>query len=252
MLPPQVPGPPVNLDAALAPTLEAVGLPPRQALHRLADLEFRAVQVNALSAGFSPAELDRSACRDLLALLRRRELTLGGIDCFLDPGGFLDKARLDRTVAELRGAIALAGRLGRPPISLRLPAPCDAMVRAVAVAEADRWGVALADHDPAAGPTPGIGLGLDTAAWLAAELDPLVAVTSGAADLVSVRLVDLLRSGMRGPVGDPVDGRLDVVLLRAALHAVGFAGAVVIDARQWPRPLEGILQSRAAWARAAA
>ena len=42
------------------------------------------VQLSAAQAGLRPRELDRSARRDLLATLRRRELAVAGIDDGLD------------------------------------------------------------------------------------------------------------------------------------------------------------------------
>jgi hypothetical protein len=70
--------------------------------------------------------------------------------------------------------------------------------------------------------------------------------------IVSARIVDLLRSGMRGPVGRSGESRLDVLSFRIALEMAGFRGLPVIDARQWVDPHAGVVASADAWGRAVA
>jgi hypothetical protein len=45
-------------------------------------------------------------------------------------------------------------------------------------------------------------------------------------------LCGLLRSGMRGPVGDQQEGRLDVMAYRVAVSLYGGGRPVIVDARQ--------------------
>jgi hypothetical protein len=65
-------------------------------------------------------------------------------------------------------------------------------------------------------------------------------------------VVDQLRSGLRGPILEPGEARLDVLALRMAIEvaaaSAGFRGIPVLDARQWPEPRAGIAASRARWA----
>ena len=65
--------------------------------------------------------------------------------------------------------------------------------------------------------------------------------------LVSARLCDLLRSGLRGPIGDPQEGRLDVAAYRAALAGSAYRRSVVVDLRQWPDPWAGLERTAEVW-----
>ena len=89
------------------------------------------------------------------------------------------------------------------------------------------------------------------AAGLARDEDPCGAITTLGDRLVSLRLCDLLTSGMRGAVGAGREGRLDVTAYRVAAGVAGYARPVVVDARQWADPMNGVLRSRDAWERAA-
>ena len=216
------------------------------------------MQLSAAQPGLRPRELDRSARRDLLASLRRRELAVGGIDAWVPPGHLLDPARVDRAVAALAEAIDLAGDLGRCPLSVALPrteAEAEegmlAPVRQALVARADHRGVPVADHALPLPDDTALGIGIDPAAWLSRDEDPAGAVAALGERLVSLRLCDLLASGMRGPIGDAREGRLDVTAYRVAAGVAGYTRPVVVDARQWADPIDGVLRSRDAWERAA-
>jgi sugar phosphate isomerase/epimerase len=125
-------------------------------------------------------------------------------------------------------------------------------VAAALAAAADLHGVRLAvGADVRAGlRAPPFGTLLDPAALLATGIDPAAAATQAAGEVVAARVVDQLRSGLRGPIGSRGDGRLDVLAYRIALEASGFAGLPVIDARQWADPRGGVGQSVAAWTQA--
>lgn len=232
----------------LAPTVAALGDAVRRSLVRLAEARFRLVQLDATRPGLRPRDLDASARRDLRATLRRHELELAGLDAFVPVRDLADPVTMDRAVAALLGAIDLAGDLGRITVSLALPEDgADELVAPIAAAAAAR-GVILADHRvPAGGTDDVVRRGVDPAAILAAGGDPVAEVHAHARRLGAARLVDLLRSGHRGPVGDPSDGRLDVLAYRVALSAAGWDGPVVLDARRWAAPWEGVLRSREVW-----
>jgi hypothetical protein len=66
--------------------------------------------------------------------------------------------------------------------------------------------------------------------------------------LGGVRLVDLLRSGLRGPILEPGESRLDALAVRMAIEVSSFAGLPVLDARQWQEPRRGIADSARRWA----
>jgi sugar phosphate isomerase/epimerase len=252
----------VNLERnELAPTLEPLmlesgGAAIRDALDRLHALRFRFVQLGATQEGLRPRDLDGSARRDLLATLRRRELRVAGIDAWIPPRHFLDAANSDRAVHAVQRAIQLAADLGRAPISINLPA-VDASSDAAAIAEiartlsahADKYGVAIAN---CAAPLPNIpasniGVGIDPAAWLSHGKDPAAQLMANASRLISVRLCDLLHSGMRAPIGDRHQGQLDLVQYQVAASVAQYSQPIVIDARQWNDPWLGIQHSRDAW-----
>ncbi|MFM1869109.1 MAG: hypothetical protein RL591_2517 [Planctomycetota bacterium] len=92
---------------------------------------------------------------------------------------------------------------------------------------------------------------VDCAAVLAAQASPEVLVSSLGDRLGAVRVVDLLRSGLRGPILEPRESRLDAVSLRLAIDLspasrVGRPIAVV-DARQWVDVRGGIERSILRW-----
>ncbi|MCP3906156.1 MAG: sugar phosphate isomerase/epimerase [Planctomycetes bacterium] len=238
----------------LAPTIAALDLPPREAFDRLRDRGFRQVQVSALAPGLRPRDLGRSARRDLLATLRRREMVVSGLDAWIPAAHFIDAAHADRAVAVVLEIIDLAADFGACPVSLALPRDDDGALPAAAgpvrEALAERsvaTGVAVADHGRPVLVDDVIGVGVDPAAWLADGADPAAAIVAHGARLASARVVDLLTSGMRGPIGDPAAARLDVASYRAALSVAAYRGAVVLDARQWADPWAGLVQSATAW-----
>lgn len=219
-----------------------------------------------MQPGLRPRELDRSARRDLNAMLRRVELVCAGVDCFIPAEHFTRNEMVDRALAAVEGAIELAADLGRAPVALSLPrratdssestddsskVQSDGFVMQSIAAMADRFGVEVADHTvPLLLPPPeGIGVGVDPAAWLARNENPADVVTRSGASVVSARLVDLLTTGLRGPIGDRQEGRLDATGYRVALSVVGYARPVVVDARQWLHPWEGLERTRLRWER---
>jgi hypothetical protein len=89
---------------------------------------------------------------------------------------------------------------------------------------------------------------VDPAATLAAGQDPVTQVHQAAGRVGAARVVDLLSSGMRGPIGEPSGARLDAMAWRLALEMSGFRGLPVIDARQWTQVRPGILATVERWA----
>ncbi len=181
----------------------------------------------------------------MLATLRRSELTLAGLDLWIPPAHFTDPAQSDRAVAAVQAAIQLAADLGRVPISLL--APDDQQIMQSIIDHAHRHGIELADHTLPWVAREGVGLGIDPAACLAQSIDPAAMAASHAAKLVSARLCDLLATGMRGPPGDHRLGRLDVTGYQVALSVSSYRRPIIIDARQWINPWDGIVQARDAW-----
>ena len=236
----------------LAPTLAPLGESPRPALDALAERGFRHVQLSAMLPGLRPRELSDSGRRDLAATLRQKSLAVSGIDIWIPPQHFVDPAQVDRAVAAVRETVELASVLGQCPVSLTLPSPGEQETDFGGVVEslADhsmRHGVDLADHAVDVSSLHDLGIGIDPAASLGHGQDPARQVTAHAPRLISARLCDLLRSGLRGPVGDGPEAQLDVLAYRVALTTAGYSRPVVVDARQWPDPLCGLEQTREIW-----
>ncbi|MBU3728739.1 MAG: hypothetical protein FGM37_05755 [Phycisphaerales bacterium] len=120
---------------------------------------------------------------------------------------------------------------------------------------ADRHGVRIADFAvrPAADSTAGdvppelVGLGIDPAALIAAGIEPAMHAASCGRRVAAARIVDLLASGMRGPVGEPSGARLDLAAFAAALALGGASPPCCADARQWVDPRAGLAATLARW-----
>lgn len=230
----------------------------RAAVQWAGTLGVRAVQLDATAAGLRARELDRSARRDLAALLRRHELQLTGLDLWLPGEHLVDASHVDRAVAAIVGAIGLAaevaplangGGVGGRCVSVMLPVKIGADVLAQIGAEAERQGVRIADHawppgaernegkkasaddaKPAeAGWPRAIGVGLDPAAVALAGEEIGGAAARVADRLVSARLCDLSSAGRVLP--GSADGRLDLLAYRVSLSLAAGVVPVVVDLR---------------------
>lgn len=240
----------------VAVALEGLGLEPRDAFATLRELGVAGVQWPATRSGLRPKDLDASGRRDLQSTLRRHELAMSGVDLWIPPEHFGDPSRVDRAVAAVEESIRFAAEFGRCPISLRLPAVAaegeashESVFEAIG-AIAERHGVPIADHAVPAAKRESIAMGLDPVAWLAAGHDPAAVAIEHAGAVAAARLADLDRGGLRAPVGDPIEGRVDVVRYRVGLEVAGYRRLVVIDPRQWSDPIAGVRRSAAAWTEA--
>ncbi|MBL9118612.1 MAG: sugar phosphate isomerase/epimerase [Phycisphaerae bacterium] len=267
-----------RLAVTLAPLVEsATANSPgnaQDALGAIARMGYPAVQWSATSPGLRPRDLDASARRGIVSSMRRLELTCSGVDAWIPPGHLLDPATIDRAVGAIELAVRLAAdlalgpslsasdRLLRPHVSLLLPSETEFAERPAVASQAKdaldglaslaaRLGVVIADHalDAMQRTTrDGFGVGIDPALWVAAGRDPSAAATTAAGHLAAARLVDSFRSGMRGPILEPGESRLDVTAYRVALDLIGFRSPLVVDARQWRDPLAGVETTIRRWA----
>lgn len=225
----------------LARSLALVGLPNAEDLR--AQLQFargagyRGAQLNAAAPGVRPRELDRSARRDIAALLSRHELALSGVDLWIPAEDFENPQRADRASAALADAIRFASEMAtlagsRAVMSCVLPAREEVRDHARSVAES--VGCVVADHawpaktDSLEGGA--IGVGIDPAAVLLAEGKAggfgrmIAGIKSG---IASARLSDM-DSGGRTEAGA---GHLDLMSYEATLVTVGYPGMLVVDCR---------------------
>lgn len=221
-------------DPRLAPTLGCLGARPRASLEGLSELGFRRVQLSSAQESLRPRELDRSGRRELLSLLRRLDMTAGGLDVWVPPARLRETQSADRAVEAIKEAIVLAADLGRLAVTLTLPAPGppegNDLVLDALVEHAMRHGVALADAAAPPAARPDVGVAIDPVAWLARGDDPIAAVQTQGQRIVSARLGDLSASGQRTVPGS-ADGRLDVDGYRRALRNAGYGGTMVVDLR---------------------
>ncbi|MFI4917365.1 MAG: sugar phosphate isomerase/epimerase family protein [Phycisphaerales bacterium JB060] len=227
--------------------------PVREAVALAASLGYRAVQLDATHAEARPRSLDRSARRDLGALLRRHELELTGLDLWLPPEHLATGQHVERAAEAVVGAIGLVRELSglvpaRVVVSLTLPDEPDPHAMQAINAAAERVGVAIANH---AWPAAESGdAGIDPALAIMAGASPAKAVTTLGARLKAARLSDAGGAG-RVAVGSP-NGRLEVSAFAAALAISSPTTPVVADARQLPDPIAGARLALEAWADAAA
>ncbi len=240
-----------RLGATVMPlTSGAHAMPLRDALTWLSSAGYSAVQLSATDPLTRPRELSRSARSDLSAALTRAELVCSGVDFFIPPAHFLDSEHITRAVESLLAAVELAAQLGRVPVVASIPLETAADVVAQIAATAAKLGsavlVPVGSGDTALIPA-GLGACLDCAASLGLGHEPHTVVATLGNRLGGVRVVDLLRSGMRGPIGEPRESRLDAMALRAVLDIASFRGIPVIDARQWNDARAGLSRSIERW-----
>jgi sugar phosphate isomerase/epimerase len=235
--------PVISLAPTLGPLVGAQAPTPRQVIEQLASMNFRHVQLSATLPGMRPRELDASARRDVLAVLRRFQLVPAGVDLWIATVDFMDPARADRAMTAVREAIALAGDLGRLMLSLTLPS--DPAATEAIINWAQRAGVPLADHSIPPLARDGAGVGIDPAAWLSQGKDPVAGVLEHGPRLASARLCDLSATGIRGPIA--AGGRLDVAGYQVSLAAAGYRSPLVIDARQWTDSWHGVRTCAEDW-----
>lgn len=213
----------------------------RGLLETAAAAGFLGVQPDATATDLRARDLDRSARRDIAALLRRNELALTGLDLLIPPGHFADAARADRALAAVVGGIELAADLarlsgsGQAILCLVLgdgAAPGPEVLTPI-VSRAETCGVVLADLGPAwaaaADPHPRspLGAAIDPASILSRGGDPATAASRAGAAIVQARFSDW--SGVARC--EPGRGRLDELGYLVALSTAGYSRPLVLDLR---------------------
>jgi hypothetical protein len=204
----------------------------REAVALAAELGYRAVQLDATHPQTRPRSLDRSARRDLAALLRRHQLRCTGFDLWLPPAHLAEGPNVERATEAIVDAIGLARELTalvetRAIVSVVLPVEPNPEAITVIEAAARRHEVAVADY---AWPARETGdLGLDPSLAIMANQSAPKAATQFGDRLVTARLRDAGVSG-HVPVGS-AGGTLDVPAYAAALSISAPNVTVVADVR---------------------
>jgi hypothetical protein len=176
---------------------------------------------------------------------------------FIPPEHFTQQDTVDRALDAVAGAIQLAADLGAAALFFRLPSEDleesilesttelnqlaqGSVVRLLDVGLGGRALRSLEAHRATA-----IGIGIDTAAWLADQRDPLEGLITHGAMVGGLRLVDLDETGSR--VAPDHGGRIDLDSLHRALQLETTPRSVVLDARGWAEPVADATRSLAAW-----
>ncbi|MBX3365276.1 MAG: hypothetical protein KF866_10985 [Phycisphaeraceae bacterium] len=241
-----IPRPPLALSMrGLAPPAERHSA--RSIIDSIAAFNVHAVQLDSTHPQLRPRALDRSARKDLAALLRRAALRIAGLDLWIPLGHFRDPSGVDRALDAVHAACAMTADLrdfgiADPVVSLALPPDALPVVLPEIARAADRHGVTVADH---AWPVvendyPGLAVGLDPAAVLGAGADPAIAVGATARRLAAARLTDLGHSGRVAP--GSAGGRLERDAYAAALVTFGWSRPVTLDLTGVPDPLQAARQ----------
>ncbi len=215
---------------------------------------FNAIQLDASAADLRARDLDRSARRDLAALLKRSSAHASGLDLWIPPVHFASSEHQDRALAATRGALELAAdlaSLGAMPsavVSIELPIDPPAAVLSELRVATDRFGARIADHavrESSQELTNGMDLGIDPAAVLAAGQDPTA--ISSSQRLASARLSDMASSGRVAPLIE--SGRLDALAYKVAIETAGYHAPPILDLRGVRDPLNKAPAVAEAWGR---
>jgi len=217
---------------------------PRAAIEWASAAGFRAVVLDATAPGMRPRELDRSARRDLAALLRRLELTCTGLDLWIPEQHFQDQSTCDRAISAVAQALEMAAEVAGSLVSCALPNDVGGDVVGALSLAGDRVGATLADH---AWPSvdrsqiPGLAFGLDPARVMLAGDDPVNAVFT--TPPIAARLSDMAAEGRVAPGG----GGLDLRAYAAALVTSAASAPVVLDLRSIRDPQTVASETRERW-----
>ena len=246
----------IPIYPVLAPTISSFPVHPRKAIDVLSSHSWRGIQIDARADGTRPSQLGISARRDLAGLLHRQGMVLAGLDLWLPESAFFEADTIERAVDRTVECIDLATDLGNCPISMLLPKQVDSSeldsALEVILAKAGGRGVRIADY---ARDAPGMepvdvqshGLGLDPASLLMAGEDPAAAALAWGDRLASARLVDLTGEGNRTVPSMGGRGQLDLVSYKISLGLNPGGRCVVVDLRDCPDPLQGLVQAGEAW-----
>ncbi len=224
-------------------SLALTGLPIPDARERItsaaeaaARADVPALHLDATLPGIRPRELDRSARRDLLAIVKRHNVSLTGCDLFIPPTHFTSPQHQQRAADAVRQAIALAAELrslgaAATMVCIETAAPVaqpnDPTVDPAALftdlaAHARDHGVTLCDCTSDSSP---LTRGLDLAAVLARNEDPAAAILTQKP--ACLRLADW-NGRARVPFGD---GRADATAIAAATSVATPDAMGILDFR---------------------
>ncbi|HYC99671.1 MAG TPA: hypothetical protein VEB22_00460, partial [Phycisphaerales bacterium] len=159
-----------------------------------------AVQMDAMAPGIRAKDLDRSARRELAAILKREGLSFSGIDLWIPSEHYSDKGRVDRALEAYREACGLAAEMARlvdapnPVVSVTLPTKTSVELVDAVVRPAMTAGVQVADFNRYEDRVAGIlGEGFDPGGMILAGGDPNMSVVGATRGMVDARLTDATR-----------------------------------------------------------
>ena len=210
-----------------------------------------ALHLDATLPGIRPRELDRSARRDLLAIVKRHNVSLTGCDLFIPPTHFTSPQHQQRAADAVRQAIAFAAELRSlgalaAMVCIETVAPAEKQPGAALdatplltelVTHARDHGVTLCDCTSDTSP---LARGLDIAAILARNEDPAAAILTHKP--ACLRLADW-NGRARVPFGE---GRADATAISATASVAAPTALGIFDFRGVRLPDAGSLREAVA------
>jgi hypothetical protein len=259
----------------------------REQLSLARSIGFRAAQLDGTAAGLRARELDRSARRELAALIRRAELGFSGIDLWIPSAHFAEQSSADRAVAATVGALELCADLTRlvgPPPARRpldvqqderaahapmprhvaagvpVPAMCVSLperpipgVIAALRAAADSFGTRLTNFGHALDRSAA-GSGGDAPAGasdpILPGIDPITIIATGGDPAKLVAATPRLGAARVSPAAKLTGAAaspFDLVAYRVALAVIEFDGWVTADVREQRDPAVAASSLLRAW-----
>lgn len=248
------------------------GATPREQIEWLSRTGARGLVLDGTRDGIRSRQLDGSARRAIVSLLRRLDVRFRGIDLWIPAADFADAGTSSRAIEATCAAIELCADLYRmggertiaPAVNLVLPkgdaGPTAAAARSAVIDAAARHGARLADFGPVPRETvldadSPVGAGIDPVALLNAGLDPAATIAGLKSPLHGARE---RTPGTLSRASRDAGVRFDALAYRVSLstrgvvtdasdQAVGAGPALVLDLRNEERPQQALLES---WSKA--
>lgn len=206
---------------------------PRDLLQGVAKIGARGVVLDVTAVGFRPRELDASARRDVIGVIRRLGMECCGLDAFIPPAHFNDRLHVDRAVGAAMQAIEMAAELTRHsgkaiPVCVEFPTDAGDDVIARLCDFSMKCGVVLADCSwPSRDRQPIPDWGVDPATIITSGANPIDVVIGSKRSIAVARMSDMASTGRCAPGA----GKLDPLGYEVALVTAGYSASLILDVR---------------------
>jgi sugar phosphate isomerase/epimerase len=258
-------------DAQVPAALSLDGLAgdAREAFALASEAGYQGIAFATNHAELTPEVLGESGRRHLRKILETKRLGVEAIRAAAPRTGITDMGTIDRTVENVRKAVALARDLGVGTVAVNLGPVGSGNVNEGAAAGAvrelaemaDRAGIVLAVSGESSAPVEAIlkqiafdraRVNLDSGRLIAGGEDPLKVAEELAGRLGQFTAADAVRAGKAVRGAFLGEGQLPLVELLEILDEIGFRGPTVVDVRDVPDGAAGARHAaevlRKAWA----